>query len=189
MSANRPTDRDRIEALILYISERCAHDPKFSKTKLNKLLFYADSVALGVLGRPITEWRYVKDRYGPVPEDYSLILRDMVEARRLKIERDQAVEAQQVPVARVPVPGDLLTPAQTRLVDQVIDIYWEHGAGAISDESHADVPGWEVIARGHPVPLRPRLLRPRVPDATRSKVIAAIDFLMRKNREVMRRLA
>lgn len=47
------------------------------KTKLNKLLFYADFKAFKELGASITGMRYARIGYGPVPNNYKEILSSM----------------------------------------------------------------------------------------------------------------
>jgi uncharacterized phage-associated protein len=44
-----------------------------SKTKLNKLPFYADFLHYKLYGTPITGMRYLKLEYGPVPSEYEKI--------------------------------------------------------------------------------------------------------------------
>jgi len=41
------------EELVLYFSSRSDDDPKFSATKLNMLIFFADFLAYAYLGKPI----------------------------------------------------------------------------------------------------------------------------------------
>ena len=65
--------------MLLYVSQQCASDPEFGSTLLNKILFFADFIAYGKLGEPITSAVYVRDKRGPVPrdiEEYRKELRD-----------------------------------------------------------------------------------------------------------------
>lgn len=52
---------------MLYIAKRSLTDPYFGYVKLNKILFYADFVAYGELGKPITGATYIRNLYGPTP--------------------------------------------------------------------------------------------------------------------------
>ena len=47
-------DDRKMKELILYLAARSEDDPRFSSTKLNKLLFYCDFTAYRQLGRSIT---------------------------------------------------------------------------------------------------------------------------------------
>jgi hypothetical protein len=53
-SVPMPNAEDRLRELVLYISERCERDVYFGKTKLNKVLVFADFSSFARTGRPIT---------------------------------------------------------------------------------------------------------------------------------------
>ena len=60
-------DEQKLAELILYISQKCATDPKFGAIKLNKILYLADFLAFGNWGEPITGVEYQHLRMGPAP--------------------------------------------------------------------------------------------------------------------------
>ena len=60
-------DDEKFRELMLYIGEQMADDPLFGATVLNKVLFFADSLAYLTLGQPITGAVYQKLEYGPAP--------------------------------------------------------------------------------------------------------------------------
>src|SRR5438445_395921 len=63
------SNNTRLQELILYITEKEEGDIYFGKTKLHKILFYADFSSYARTGRPITGLNYVKQNYGPfLPE-------------------------------------------------------------------------------------------------------------------------
>ncbi len=64
----REPNEKRFGELLLYISKKCASDPKFGATKLNKILFYSDFLAYAQLGNSITGCEYQKLPHGPVPK-------------------------------------------------------------------------------------------------------------------------
>lgn len=49
-SRSAQTDDRKMKELILYLASRSEEDPRFSATKLNKLLFYCDFTAYRRLG-------------------------------------------------------------------------------------------------------------------------------------------
>ncbi len=65
-TGNRSFDQNKLLNLILYF---CRGEGVF-KTKLNKLLFYADFAHFKKNDVSITGARYVRLSYGPVPEDF-----------------------------------------------------------------------------------------------------------------------
>src|SRR5437763_14359378 len=66
MKAKVPKENEqKFRELLLYISGKCATDPKFGATKLDKILFYSDFFAYANLGKPITGFAYQKLPTGP----------------------------------------------------------------------------------------------------------------------------
>ncbi len=60
-------DAIKVANLIVYL---ISHTKNVSKTKLNKLLFYADFKTFKKAIRSISGLSYIKLQYGPVPDDY-----------------------------------------------------------------------------------------------------------------------
>ena len=58
MAATVIGDEEKLSELILYISQKCATDPKFGAVKLNKILYLSDFLAFGNWGEPITGVEY-----------------------------------------------------------------------------------------------------------------------------------
>src|SRR5579884_3019205 len=63
-----PFDQVKFRELVLYIAGRCEALPRYGKTKLYKILFFADFEAYRRTKRPITGARYLAWEMGPVPE-------------------------------------------------------------------------------------------------------------------------
>ena len=57
----------RLGELILYIASRCERAQYFGKTKLNKILFYADFLYYKKTGDSITGQEYMRLDQGPAP--------------------------------------------------------------------------------------------------------------------------
>ena len=57
----------RLAELILYIAEKCEHDPGFGAVKLNKILAFADFSSYFETGKPITGAEYMRLPQGPAP--------------------------------------------------------------------------------------------------------------------------
>src|SRR5207248_11009368 len=67
MTTNLIPDERKLAELILYISQKCANDPTFGATKLNKILCYSDFVFYAYYDRGITNVEYQKLPNGPAP--------------------------------------------------------------------------------------------------------------------------
>lgn len=83
LSGFRLFDLDRFKAAILYF---CKADPTVTKVKLNKLLWYFDSLAFKTTGRSATGAVYVRLPYGPVPDNYEVYLSHMEQENLLEVE-------------------------------------------------------------------------------------------------------
>jgi len=63
-------NEEKVYQMILFFAQH----PKLWKTKLNKLLFYADFSHFKNYGYSISGLKYAAINYGPVPDDYELLL-------------------------------------------------------------------------------------------------------------------
>lgn len=138
-------DDSRFKELILYICQKCATDPKFGATKLNKILYFSDFLAYAELGEPITGFEYQRLPNGPAP-------------RRLVEVRGEMKAKHEIGLQVVPLKGgrtqhrvvNLREPdlcvfraEQIALVDRVIDELWDLDAEAVSELSHRMM-GWKL---------------------------------------------
>src|SRR5690349_20186889 len=83
-SIKKWTENDaRFKELILYICQKCATDPKFGATKLDKLLYFSDFLAYAQLGELITGFEYRRLPNGPAPRRFVSVRDDMVARRDL----------------------------------------------------------------------------------------------------------
>src|SRR5271157_2942127 len=76
----------KLAELILYISQRCALDPKFGATKLNKILYFSDFIAYADLGYGITGVEYSHRELGPAPTRLRPIRDHLIKSGQLRLE-------------------------------------------------------------------------------------------------------
>lgn len=62
------------------------------KTKLNKLMFYADFIAFKISGISITGLEYVKLPYGPVPDNYDHYIANLLSDKKIYKKEEQSGE-------------------------------------------------------------------------------------------------
>src|SRR5262245_61954489 len=74
----------KLEELIVFFAHESAGDTFFGSTKLNKLLFIADFLAYGYLGKSITGTTYIHQDHGPTPAP-----RQFMQARENLINQDR----------------------------------------------------------------------------------------------------
>lgn len=145
-------DDRRMKELILYLAAKSEEDPRFSSTKLNKLLFYCDFTAYLRLGRSITGQSYRKLPFGPVPKSLLPILEQMKRDRECReVERDYFGLRQRRVKAERPAQVSVFSPEEIELADRILAELWESNATEVSDLSH-DFIGWKAARLNEVIP-------------------------------------
>jgi hypothetical protein len=129
----------KFKELILYISEKCATDPSFGATKLNKILFLADFWFYGQSGEPITGVEYMRLPKGPAPRPLLPIRKEMVEDGELAIQETALTSemSQKRPVNLRSADLNVFTAPEIEIVDRVIGICSRATATAMSGYTHS----------------------------------------------------
>ncbi len=146
-------DDARFKELVLYICEKCAADPKFGATKLNKTLYFSDFLAYAELGNPITGMEYQKLPNGPAPRRLLPLREEMVKADELAVQRVRLVSGriQERPINLRSANLDMFTSRQIALVDSIIEALRDSTAEEVSELSHRMV-GWKAVDPGDTIP-------------------------------------
>jgi hypothetical protein len=146
-------DEARFKELVLYICQKCATDPKFGSTKLNKILYFADFMAYARFGKPITGFQYQREKNGPVPTHLVPVRQQMIESGELALQPVKLLSGsiQKRPVNLREPKLDLFSPKEIALVDSIIEELWAHTAEEVSDLTHRMV-GWQVVDPGENIP-------------------------------------
>lgn len=146
-------NEEKLAELILYISQKCATDPKFGAVKLNKILYLSDFLSFGHWGEAITAVEYQHLRKGPAP-------------RRLVPVRDKLKEQGKLVIQRLPLKGGneqvrtvnleepnlkLFSGREIALVDSIIEDLWDLDAEQSSELSHRFV-GWKMTKENESIP-------------------------------------
>jgi hypothetical protein len=173
------TDQGKLAELILYIAQQSEHDRHFGKTKLLKLLAYADFEAYRRLGRSITGGRYQKLEHGPAPRAAPGTLEalqargDLEETTRLRGPfRQTRYVAHRAPNVAVFDQDEL------EIINEILFRFATVGGKAISEASHRDFVGWEIVDIHDDIPYRTALLSDEAPsDETLAAGRAVLDRL------------
>jgi antitoxin SocA-like protein len=150
----KPVENDkRFKELVLYVSQKCANDPTFGATKLNKILFYADFLAYANLGEPITGFEYQKLRWGPAPRRLIPVQAEMIERGELVLQPVHLLGGKiQKRTINLRNPDlSVFKAEEIALVDEVIEALQSARAEAVSELSHRLV-GWKVVQEGESIP-------------------------------------
>ena len=146
------TNDRKMKELILYLATKSEGDPRFSSTKLNKLLFYCDFTAYRQLGRSITGHSYQKLPFGPAPRAVLPILSQMQRDGDCdEVRKDYFGREQRRVKANRPPQTTIFSEDELQLADQIVAELWENSASEVSDRSH-DFIGWQAAEFNEVIP-------------------------------------
>jgi hypothetical protein len=151
--ANIVGNENKLQELILYISQKCANDPTFGAVKLNKILYFSDFEFYAKSGTAITNVEYQKLPNGPAPRRLLPVRDQMIGEGTLAIQevllRSGNTQKRTVNLRQPDL--SVFTAAEIALVDQVIESFDRVDAKETSDRSHEMV-GWLVTREGEVIP-------------------------------------
>jgi hypothetical protein len=153
MMAGAIGDENKLAELILYISQKCATDPKFGAVKLNKILYLADFLAFGNWGEPITAVPYQHLRLGPAPMRLIPVRDELQKSGKLVVQSLPLKSGKrQVRTVNLVDPNlQVFSGREIALVDSIIQDLWDMDAEESSEFSHRFV-GWKMTKEGEPIP-------------------------------------
>ena len=156
--------RSRLTKLVHYVCDRCGDPKRFGATKLNKVLWYADTFAYRSTGKTISgEKAYIKRQFGPVPKGILQALRDLEDAGDI-IVRETAYFGKPKREYHVVRSADAaaFSEDERAIIDGVLRVICdEHTAASISDLSHDLI--WEAAEMGEEIPIFAVLAAQAVP--------------------------
>jgi hypothetical protein len=147
------SDREKFKSLVHYVCWRCSDDPtKLGSVQLNKALWLSDLKAYYELGQPITNARYVKRQYGPVPSSILPALRELESAGILTAQQaDHFGKRKWEYIVHKKAASDFLSAKEKKIVNEMIAFVTEqHSAASISDASHDHI--WKAAEDGEEIP-------------------------------------
>ena len=134
-SGNRALSADRLAAMMGHFAGKGI---ELYKTKLNKLLFYADLSGFYLTGRGLSGAQYVNLPYGPVPDRFEDMIEHAVNlgaiASVASSQKDQSVRS----ITAGPEVLDVLDDADRRILDWVAETYGKLSTSQITDLSHEE---------------------------------------------------
>lgn len=145
-------DQEKMRQLIQYISQRCASQSNFGKTKLCKTLYFADSLCFLHLGYPITGWEYIRMPHGPFPDGIEAEYEEMIDLGMLQM---QIVKGDYLYPLHKPVnlqlPNlDVFTSQEISIVNSVIEQLEDMSGSYLSDVTHLGA--WKFAKEREKIP-------------------------------------
>lgn len=149
--------RQKIEQMLLYVVGQAHGDRSLTRTKLAKILWYADFGAYRDLGRAISGWCYVKQEHGPMPDRMMFLELDLEAEGSLLRHQDGKATRYSLPESRQGIPSGL-TKEEIAYLDQVIYMCRNAWATYLSHKSHEESIGWQAAEIGEEIPYPTALL-------------------------------
>jgi len=141
----------RSKELILYIARECIDDPKFSRIKLYKILFYSDFESFGRYGSPITGMPYRKAPLGPVPTMFSRLEEEMIRDKQISVVTRRVYDHFSQRLFPLTEPTfNFLTGRDVAVVTGWIRHFWGWTAKRVSDYSHGKA--WAIAGDSELIP-------------------------------------
>lgn len=175
--ANNPNfDAAKFRELMLYAAEKSTEDANFGATKLNKILFFSDFLAYGLMGAPITGATYRKERNGPVPKELKPVARQIEQSKDGMFVSRNVFNYRQIRLVPLrPANRNVFSASEVDLIDEVItDLSWRNAA-EVSRLSHDRSVAWQIAEIGEEIPYECVFLSARKPtpeDIRRGQTLA-----------------
>ena len=141
----RVFDYDKFCAMILFFAHKST---ELLKTKLMKLLNYSDMIFYKENGISISGARYAHLPYGPVPENFDIILGTMAadHIAHIDVFYDNGYEKHQV-IPEEEMPEGILSEAELAVMERIYEKFANFGSVEISNYSHKEK-GYKATKKG-----------------------------------------
>jgi Protein of unknown function (DUF4065) len=142
-------DRDKFKQLVHYVIWKAGKRDWFGSTKLNKVLWFSDTQAFALTGKPITGATYIRQKYGPVPKAIMPVRSELQREGAIRVFHEGKVKRTTATSA-----PDMRSFASSEMA--IIDWWIEHissyhTAATISDKSHDYT--WQIAEMGEEIPM------------------------------------
>ena len=123
---------EKMAAMVSYFASRTSD---LYKTKLNKLLFYADFINYHLNGHSISGSRYVHLPYGPVPEGYEETLETLNHYGVIDVSKQNSAD---LITGGDNSANDFLNAEERRSLDWVLESFGSMSASQLTEMSHRE---------------------------------------------------
>jgi len=164
--------------LIVYLASKLKSKPTYGKVLLEKSLYFCDNMSYLKFGKPITDFKYIKQEFGPTPEPgkYLAVRDKLVSSGALTVVKEQYYQTFQnkfIPTRSADM--NVFDKNEIVLIDEVIDWFGEQNATDISNYTH-DSLAWKLADNYEELPFFTFLLTSKPPtDKDRKESLKAIE--------------
>jgi len=143
---------EKFKEVLLYILSKVGGKPNVGETVLYKLLYFIDFDFYEKFEEQLIGATYIKNRYGPTPVEFKVIVDSMVakgELAKVESKYFNHLQKKYLPV-REPDLTKLKDARELRHIDEVIARLGDKNAAELSEYSHEDTP-WIVAKENQPL--------------------------------------
>ncbi|MDR3013707.1 MAG: SocA family protein [Chitinispirillales bacterium] len=131
----------KFREILLYMLEKVGAKPNVGQTVIYKLLYFADFDFYELYEKQLIGAKYIKNRYGPTPVDFTKIIRQMQkdgELEEIKTAHFSREQTKYIPVRRADI--SMLSALEIKHIDSILEKYSDKSAAELSEYSHKDIP-------------------------------------------------
>lgn len=141
----------KFKALVHFIVHECDNPRRLGAVRINKALWFTDSLAYQSTGESVTGEKYIKRQMGPVPANILSTLKELEEEGKIIIHKRGRPYDPHMFLSITPPDVSLLTENDRLLAKNFLDIVCEYSANEVSEFSHDAT--WEAASEGEEIPL------------------------------------
>ena len=133
---------NKFKEIILHILDKVGSKPNFGQVVLYKLLYFMDFNFYEMYEEQLIGATYIKNRYGPTPKEFMVIIKEMEKDKdliRVQDEYFRYPRTKYLPLRSARL-SELKDARELKMIDQVLDKLSDLNATQISEYSHNDVP-------------------------------------------------
>ncbi|MDZ4784861.1 MAG: Panacea domain-containing protein [bacterium] len=147
LTGKRKFDLDRLIQMILFFTRYGEW-----KTKLNKLLFYADFLSYHNLSNSISGTRYVRGSYGPIPDHYQQLFAALLESGQLQAREEFSQDDKPIEklIAKENFDRFIFSKKEIQILEYVYQYFKDKTAREVVDISHEE-PAFRDTEDGDPI--------------------------------------
>ena len=142
----------KFKALVHHVIHECTDRPsQLGTIRLNKVLWFSDITAYRIDGRAITNERYVKRRFGPVPKRVLQALKELEASGDIAVMEPEHDFDTRKFVSLKPPALKRLSNREKLITSAVLHGVLDRTANEISEMSHDDI--WRAALEGEEIPF------------------------------------
>jgi uncharacterized phage-associated protein len=144
---------NKLKGLVHYVCDKASDPSVLGSVKLNKVLWYSDSIHYAMEGHSITGETYVKRQHGPVPRHIVSAMEQLVSERKIargKVDHFGYMKSEYIAIKDCDV--SMFSGSELKLIDEAFNhVCMNHTAKSVSEETHGTI--WQIAEMGEVIPL------------------------------------